>query len=309
MPRTQIEDLLKAGAHFGHLTSRWNPKMAPFLFMERSGIHILDLKQTQTLLDEAADAAARFSQRGKEILFVGTKKQAQEVVTEEAKRCGMPYVTERWLGGMLTNFQTIRKSIRRMEEIDRQEQDGTLAKLKKKERLMRRREREKLERTLSGIASMNKLPAALFVVDVRREHIAVNEARKLDIPVIALLDSNCDPDLIDFPIPANDDAMKSIALFTRAVSDAVLEGRKAREAKRQAEKAEEEARKAEKEARKAEAEKAKAEKAKKEAKKSEETETEEKNEETGTEAKKKQETGPTEPASEPSPQAAAQAEG
>lgn len=262
MPRVQLEDLLKAGAHFGHLTSRWNPKMAPFIFMERSGIHILDLKQTQGLLDDAADAASRFSERGKKILFVGTKKQAQAVVTEEAKRCGMPYVTERWLGGMLTNFQTIRKSIRRMEELDRQEQDGTLAQLKKKERLMRRREREKLERTLSGIASMNKLPAALFVVDIRREHIAVNEARKLGIPVIALLDSNCDPDFVDFPVPANDDAMKSIALFTSAISDAVLEGRKAGEIKREAAKAEEESRKAE--AEKAKKEKAEKEKAEKE---------------------------------------------
>src|SRR5690606_32939337 len=154
MPRVQIEDLLRAGAHFGHLTSRWNPKMAPYIFMERNGIHIIDLKQTQQLLDEAADAAGRFSARGKKILFVGTKKQAQEVVKTEAERAGMPFVTDRWLGGMLTNFQTMRKSIRRMETLQRQEADGTLAQLKKKERLMRRREREKLERVLGGIADM-----------------------------------------------------------------------------------------------------------------------------------------------------------
>ncbi|MDX1418857.1 MAG: 30S ribosomal protein S2 [Rubricoccaceae bacterium] len=245
MPRVQIEELLRAGAHFGHLTSRWNPKMAPYIFMERNGIHIIDLKQTQQLLDEAAGAAGRFAGRGKKVLFVGTKKQAQEVVRTEAERAGMPYVTDRWLGGMLTNFQTMRKSIRRMETLQRQEADGTLAQLKKKERLMRRREREKLERTLGGIAEMNRLPGALFVVDIRREHIAVNEARKLDIPVIALADTNVDPDLIDFPIPANDDAMKSIALFTRAIADAVAEGSKAGEIEAEVAEVEAETRQAE----------------------------------------------------------------
>jgi small subunit ribosomal protein S2 len=245
MPRASIEDLLRAGAHFGHLTSRWNPKMASYIFMERNGIHLIDLKQTQQLLDEAAAAAGRFAGRGKKILFVGTKKQAQEVVRTEAERAGMPYVTDRWLGGMLTNFQTIRKSIRRMETLQREEADGTAAQLKKKERLMRRREREKLERVLGGIADLGRLPGALFVVDVRREHIAVDEARKLDIPVIALADTNVDPDLIDFPIPANDDAMKSVQLFTRAIADAVIEGSRAGEIERDAEEAETETRQAE----------------------------------------------------------------
>jgi len=245
MPRIAIEELLRSGAHFGHLTSRWNPKMSSYIFMERNGIHIIDLKQTQAMLDQAADATARFASRGKKILFVGTKKQAQEVVRTEAQRAGMPYVTDRWLGGMLTNFQTIRKSIRRMETIQRQETDGTLAQLKKKERLMRRREREKLERVLGGIADMNRLPGALYVVDIRREHIAVSEARKLNIPVIALIDTNCDPDLVDFAVPANDDAMKSVALFTRVIADAVAEGSKAGEIEREAAQVEAETRKAE----------------------------------------------------------------
>lgn len=200
--------------------------MASYIFMERNGIHIIDLKQTQALLDEAADAAARFAGRGKKILFVGTKKQAQQVVRREAERAGMPYVVDRWLGGMLTNFQTIRKSLRRLETLQRQEADGTAAQLKKKERLMRSREQEKLERVLGGIADMGRLPGALFVVDIRREHIAVDEARKLGIPVIAMLDTNCDPDLVDFPVPANDDAMRSIELVTRIIADAVLEGSK-----------------------------------------------------------------------------------
>ena len=233
MARVQIEDLLRAGAHFGHLTSRWNPKMAPYIFMQRNGIHILDLKQTQPLLDEAADAAARFAARGRNVLFIGTKKQAQNVVREEAERAGMPYAVDRWLGGMLTNFATIRGSLRRMETLRREETDGSTAGLKKKERLMRQRELEKLERVLGGIADMNKLPGALFVVDVKREHIAVDEARKLNIPVIALVDSNVDPDLVDFPIPANDDAMKSVALFTRVIADAIIEGRQAGLAQRE----------------------------------------------------------------------------
>ncbi len=236
---------MRSGAHFGHLTSRWNPKMASYIFMERNGIHIIDLKQTQAMLDQAADAAARFSARGKKILFVGTKKQAQEVVRTEAQRSGMPYVTDRWLGGMLTNFQTIRKSIRRLETIQRQEADGTLAQLKKKERLMRRREREKLERVLGGIADMNRLPGAIFIVDIRREHIAVSEARKLNIPIIAMTDTNSDPDLVDYPIAANDDAVKSVALFTRVIADAIAEGAKAGEIDREAAQVEVETRKAE----------------------------------------------------------------
>lgn len=245
MPRTTIEDMLKAGVHFGHLTSRWNPKMAPYIFMDRNGIHIIDLKQSQAMLDEAANAAARIAGRGRKILFVGTKKQAQDIVRREAERCGMPFVTERWLGGMLTNFQTIRRSIRRMEELQRMEQDGTMAQLKKKERLMRSREFEKLERTLGGIADMGRLPGALFIVDTNREHIAVDEARKLDIPVIALLDTNCDPDLVDFGVPANDDAMRSIELMTSAVADAVIEGSRSGEIEQEAQVVETETRQAE----------------------------------------------------------------
>ncbi|MEO1075621.1 MAG: 30S ribosomal protein S2 [Bacteroidota bacterium] len=242
MARVPLEDLLRAGSHFGHLTSRWNPKMKSYIFMERNGIHIIDLKQTQAMLDQAADAAARFAGRGKDILFVGTKKQAQEIIKTEAERCGMPFVADRWLGGMMTNFQTMRKSIRRMETLQRQEQDGTFQQLKKKERLMRRRETEKLDRVLGGIAQMGRLPGAIFIVDIRREHIAVDEARKLGIPVIAMVDTNVDPDLVDFPVPANDDAMKSIQLATRTIADAVMEGRKASELKRAEESAEAEKR-------------------------------------------------------------------
>ncbi|HEX9658756.1 MAG TPA: 30S ribosomal protein S2 [Rhodothermales bacterium] len=229
MDRVSVEDLIRAGAHFGHLTRRWNPKMRPYIFMERNGIHVIDVKKTQAMLNEVADSVTTMASRKRYILFVGTKKQARDVVTEEAKRCGMPYVTERWLGGMLTNFQTIRQSIRRMEQIGKMQEDGTLAQLKKKERLMRSRELEKLERTLSGIAQMPRLPDAIFVVDIKREHIAVSEARRLGIPIIALVDTNCDPELVDFPIPANDDALRSIRLITRVVADAVVEGLKAGE--------------------------------------------------------------------------------
>jgi len=227
--RASIEELLKAGTHFGHLTSRWNPKMKPFIFMKRNGIHIVNLNLTQKYLDEAADAVARFARRGKKVLFTGTKKQAQEIIRKHAKACNSPYVVERWLGGTLTNFTTIRRSIRRMEELVKMEQDGTLDQLKKKERLMKAREREKLEKVLAGIQDMARLPGAIFVVDIRREHIAVKEARKLGIPVIAIVDTNCDPDLVDFPIPANDDALKSIDLLAGVIAGAVGEGMKERE--------------------------------------------------------------------------------
>ncbi|MFQ5570108.1 MAG: 30S ribosomal protein S2 [Rhodothermales bacterium] len=243
--RAQIEDLLKAGTHFGHLTSRWNPKMKPYIFMERNGIHIIDLMQTQTLLDKAADAAARFAKQGKRILFVGTKKQAKDTVRAQAKESNSPYVVERWLGGTLTNFQTIRKSIRRMEDLVKMEKDGTMEQLKKKERLMKMREREKLERNLSGIADMARMPGALFVVDINREHIAIKEARKLGIPIIAMVDSNCNPDLVDYIIPCNDDAHKSIHLITTTIASAVDEGRKQREIEQAARKAEKEKRTAE----------------------------------------------------------------
>lgn len=240
--RASIEELLKAGTHFGHLTSRWNPKMRDYIFMERNGIHILDLNQTQQHLDRAAAAAARFAKQGKNILFVGTKKQARAIIQKHAESCGMPYVTERWLGGTLTNFQTIRQSIRRMEELAKMEEDGTMDQLKKKERLMKQREREKLERTLSGIAEMPRLPGALFIVDINREHIAVDEAHKLNIPILAIVDSNCDPNQVDFAVPANDDAQKSIDIVTRVMAEAVNEGKKQREIQEATRKAEREKR-------------------------------------------------------------------
>lgn len=240
--RVQIEDLLKAGTHFGHLTSRWNPKMKDFIFMQRNGIHIIDLMRTQELLDNAADATARFAKQGRKILFVGTKKQAKDTVRAQAKECDSPYVVERWLGGTLTNFQTIRRSIRRMEDLMKMEKDGTLDQLKKKERLMRKREREKLERNLSGIAEMARMPGALFIVDINREHIAVAEARKLGISIIAMVDSNCDPDLVDYVIPCNDDAHKSIQLITTVIASAVNEGKKQREIEQASKKAEKEKR-------------------------------------------------------------------
>jgi small subunit ribosomal protein S2 len=232
-----LEELLKAGAHFGHLTSRWHPKMEPYIFMERNDIHIVDLMQTQAMLDKAVGAARRFGKQGKRILFAGTKKQAQSVVTEQAQACDMPYVTKRWLGGMLTNFETIKKSIRRMEELDRMEREGILDKLKKKERLMRLREREKLRDTLGGIAQMPRLPGAVFVVDIRREDIAVKEANKLGIPVIAMVDTNCDPNRVEYPIPVNDDAQKTIALVTEIISNAIQDGQRERKAEQAADQA------------------------------------------------------------------------
>jgi small subunit ribosomal protein S2 len=254
--RLEIDALLKAGTHFGHLTSRWNPKMRPHIFMERNGIHILDLTQTQRYVDAAAEAAGRFAKRGKRVLFTGTKKQARDIIRKYAADCGSPYVVERWLGGTLTNFQTIRKSIRRMEELAKMEDDGTLDQLKKKERLMLRREREKLEKVLSGIQDMARLPGALFIVDINREHIAVKEAKRLNIPIIAMVDTNCDPDLVDFPIPANDDAQRSIELITAVIAEAIAEGSKAKETQDAAAKAEKETRQAEKEAEKEAAAKA-----------------------------------------------------
>ncbi len=222
--RATIEELMKAGAHFGHLTSRWNPRMEKYIFMERNNIHIIDLMQTQVLLDEAAEAAKRFARRGKKILFAGTKKQAQDIVREHAEDCGMPHMVDRWLGGTMTNFQTIRKSIRRMEEIERMERDGTLDKLKKKEKLMRMREHEKLENTLGGIRNMANLPGAIFIVDVKREEIAVSEANNLGIPIIAMVDTNGNPKEVDYPVPVNDDALSSIELVTSTVTEAIKEG-------------------------------------------------------------------------------------
>lgn len=224
-----IEDLLKAGAHFGHLTRRWNPKMREFIFMQRNGIHIIDLKKTHELLQESLDEIVKVARSGKKVLFVGTKKQAQEIIRQEADRCDMPYVTHRWLGGMLTNFVTIRKSISRMEEIHAMKTDGTYDNITKKERLMLDREKEKLEDVMGGISKMNRLPGAIFVVDIVKESIAVNEALNLNIPIFALVDTNCDPDVPDYIIPCNDDAAKAIKLIAGNVADAVIEGMAERE--------------------------------------------------------------------------------
>lgn len=224
MPRVELADLLNAGSHFGHLTRRWNPKMKPFIFMERNGIHIIDLKKTQQLLEAACSAMTHIVADGKRILFVGTKKQASIVVEEEARRCNQFYVADRWLGGMLTNFTTIRKSVKRLTNIEKMESDGTYDKITKKETLVLDREKEKLSKVLSGVVEMTRLPGALFVVDIKKEEIAVSEARRLGIPVFAIVDTNCDPLLVDYPIPANDDAIKSIQTITRLIADAAIEG-------------------------------------------------------------------------------------
>ena len=224
MPRIELADLLTAGSHFGHLTRRWNPKMKPFIFMERNGIHIIDLKKTQELLEEACNAISNIVGEGKRVLFVGTKKQASQVVEEEARRAGQFYVAERWLGGMLTNFTTIRKSVKRLTNIEKMESDGPYDKLTKKETLVLDREKEKLHKVLSGVVEMTRLPGALFVVDIKKEEIAVKEARRLGIPVFAIVDTNCDPTMVNYPIPANDDAIKSIQAIMKFVADAVVEG-------------------------------------------------------------------------------------
>lgn len=224
MARTTYQDLLDAGVHFGHLTRKWDPKMAPYIFMERNGIHIIDLNKTLTKVEESAAAIKQIVKSGRKVLFVSTKKQAKDIVAEQAKSVGMPYVTERWLGGMLTNFATVRKSIKKMSNIDKMTQDGTYDVLSKKEKLMIQRERIKLESLLGGIADLNRLPAALFLVDVKKEHIAVAEALKLNIPTFAMVDTNSDPSNIDFPIPANDDATKSITLITDIIIKAIQEG-------------------------------------------------------------------------------------
>lgn len=224
MPRIELTDLLNAGAHFGHLTRRWNPKMKPFIFMERNGIHIIDLKKTQELLESACNGLSNIVSEGKKVLFVGTKSQASQVIEKEAKRCGAFYVSKRWLGGMLTNFATIRKSVKRLQNIEKMETDGTYDKITKKEALVLDREKEKLQEVLSGVVDMTRLPGALYVVDIKKEEIAVKEAKKLGIPVFAIIDTNCDPTMVDFPIPANDDAIKSIQAITKIIADAVLEG-------------------------------------------------------------------------------------
>ncbi len=234
MPRVEVAELLAAGCHFGHLTRRWNPKMRPYIFMERNGIHIIDLMKSQALLDEACNAISNLVAEGKRVLFVGTKKQASGVVREEAVRCGQFYVSDRWLGGSLTNFTTIRKSVKRLTNIEKMESDGTFDKITKKEGLFLGREKEKLNKVLSGVVEMTRLPGALFVVDVKKEAICVKEAKRLGIPVFAIVDTNCDPDDIDYVIPANDDAIKSVQVISRTFTNAILEG-KERSATRQME--------------------------------------------------------------------------
>jgi small subunit ribosomal protein S2 len=218
------KDLLDAGVHFGHLTSKWHPKMAPFIFMERNGIHIIDLSQTLLQLQEAAHALKAVASAGKRILFVATKKQAKGVVEQEAKRLGMPYVTERWLGGTLTNFATIRRLLKKMSSFDKLTKSTAYDNMAKKEQLMIAREKTKLERLLQGIADTTRLPAAIFIVDVKKEHIAVKEARKLGIPVFALTDTNTDPTCVDYPIPSNDDASRSVELIIKTIGSAIEEG-------------------------------------------------------------------------------------
>lgn len=222
---TTVEALLESGAHFGHLTRRWNPKMRKFIYTERNGIHIIDLRKTKVLLDIAAEAAHEAASHGKVVLFVGTKNQAKEAIQNAAKRCGAYYVSERWLGGMLTNFSTIRKSIKRLASIDKMEADGTFEKFTKKERLMLNRERERLRRVFGGIEEMTRIPGAIFVVDVRKEYIAIQEAHKLGIPVIGMVDTNCDPDTVNYPIPSNDDSIRTIELIAETLAESVLSGR------------------------------------------------------------------------------------
>jgi len=235
--RTNFDQLLEAGAHFGHLKRKWNPAMAPYIYMERNGIHIIDLNKTVVKIDEAAEALKNLARSGRKVLFVGTKKQAQEVVAAHAQEIGMPYITERWAGGMLTNFPTIRKAVKKMSQIDKMMTDGTLENVSKREKLQVTRQREKLEKNLGSIAEMTRLPSAVFVVDVIKEHIAVAEANRLGIPVFGIVDTNSNPNNIDFVIPANDDATKAIDIILGAVCDAIKEGLE----ERKVEKADEEA--------------------------------------------------------------------
>jgi small subunit ribosomal protein S2 len=225
MPEITLQQLLMAGSHFGHLTRRWNPKMKPYIFMERSGIYIIDLNKTLKHLNEATNVIGEIVRGGDQILFLGTKKQAKDIIKVESERCGMPYVTERWMGGTLTNFTTIKKSIKYLKNLEKMASDGTYDNLLKKEILRIERTKEKLEKSLGGIKDMPRLPGGLFVVDTKKEAIAVAEANKLNIPVIGVLDTNCNPDPIDYPIPANDDAFKSISLIVHTIADSIIESR------------------------------------------------------------------------------------
>lgn len=231
------DELLDAGVHFGHLKSKWNPKMAPYILMEKSGIHLIDLNKTIVKLDEACHAIKQIAKSGKKVLFVATKKQAKDIVSAEAKRVGMPFITERWPGGMLTNFATVRKSVKKMTGYEKMETDGTFANISKKERLQITRQRLKMEKLLGSIIDLNRLPAALFIIDISKEHIAVKEAQRLNIPTFAIVDTNTDPTLVDFPIPGNDDATKSIALIVSLITNAIEEGLSDRKNEKDAEKA------------------------------------------------------------------------
>ena len=224
------QQLLEAGVHFGHLRKKWNPKMLPYIFAEKKGIHIIDLNKTVDSLQEAAAAMKQIARSGKKIMFVATKKQAKEIVTECARRVGMPYATERWLGGMLTNFNTVRKSVKKMQSIEKMLSDGSAESLTKKERLTLSRDKDKMEKVLGGIAQLGRLPQALFIVDIGHEHIALAEAKRLGITTIGMVDTNCDPNKVDFPVPANDDATKSIAIITNYITAAIAEGLAERQA-------------------------------------------------------------------------------
>lgn len=232
MAKVNVKNLLEAGVHFGHLTRKWNPNMSPYIFMEKNGIHIIDLHKTAVKLEEASDALGKIASSGRKILFVATKKQAKEVVAKHAESVGMPYITERWPGGMLTNFITIRKAVKKMNSIDRMKKDGTFETLSKKERLQVDRQRAKLERDLGSISDMTRIPSAVFIVDTVREHIAVAEAQKLGIPIFAMVDTNTDPREVDFPIPANDDASKSIDIILENVTNSIKEGLSQRKAEK-----------------------------------------------------------------------------
>ena len=238
MGKIEVKDLIKAGVHFGHLTRKWNPNMAPFIYMERNGIHIINLYKTISKLEEASEALKKIAISGRKILFVATKKQAKDIVSEAAKKVNMPYITERWPGGMLTNFITIRKAVKKMSSIDRMKQDGTFNTLSKKEKLQIGRHREKLEKNLGSIANMTRLPGAIFVVDVVRENIAVKEAQKLNIPIFAMVDTNSDPRGIQYIIPSNDDASKSISKILEYISDSIQTGLEERKSEKAAEEAE-----------------------------------------------------------------------
>lgn len=224
MAEKNIKEMLDAGVHFGHLTRKWNPSMAPYIFMERNGIHIIDLYKTEAKLEQACDALAKIASSGRKVMYVATKKQAKDIIAENAKSVNMPYITERWPGGMLTNFVTIRKAIKKMQAIDKMKEDGTFMTLSKKERLQVDRQREKLEKQLGSIEDMTRLPAALFIVDINKEHIAVAEAKKLNIPTFAIVDTNSDPHAVDFAIPGNDDATRSIDVLVRRVTEAIKGG-------------------------------------------------------------------------------------